>query len=179
MQDQHTWASQADDQIRSSVWSKQRVRMLLAGQCKSASTNVSERPNNVRTVCNCGVFAGSQQSCATGLSPVLAVTLFARSALCASCFFAFNVCCHETARTRWGIQRQCLYLHVRRKIADTTDVTSCIDKELPICRVPIVANIKNQEKRSARRRGAWTSLILPRNVLLWVSSERKDSRIYN
>jgi len=72
-----------------------------------------------------------------------------------------------------------LYLHVRRSIADTTDEASCIGKELPNCSLPIVANIKNQEKRSARRRGAWTSLILPRNVLFWVSLERNDSRIYS
>ena len=44
------------------------------------STNVQERPCNVRTACNCGISAASQQSCATGLSPPLAVTLFARSA---------------------------------------------------------------------------------------------------
>jgi len=43
-QDNLTWASRADDQIPCSVGSKKRVRMLLAGQTKSASTNVQERP---------------------------------------------------------------------------------------------------------------------------------------
>ena len=46
-----------------------------------------------------------------------------------------------------------LHLHVRRSIADTTDEASCIGKELPNCSLPIVANIKNQVKRSARSVG--------------------------
>jgi len=41
-QDKLTWESRADYQIPSSVGSKKRVRMLLAGQSKSASTNVHE-----------------------------------------------------------------------------------------------------------------------------------------
>jgi len=73
-----------------------------------------------------------------------------------------------------------LYLYVRRCIADTTDEAStpCLYRQ-GVAKLPIVANIKNQEKRSARRRGAWTSLILPCNVLFSVPSERKDLRIYS
>jgi len=105
---------------------------------------------------------------ATGLSPALEVTL---SHAMPSVPPAALPLMSATTRlpTRAGkLSDSDLYLHVRRSIADTTDEASCIGKELPNRSLPIVANFKNQEKRSARRRGAWTSLILPRNVLFWV-----------
>ena len=71
-----------------------------------------------------------------------------------------------------------LYLYVRRCIADTTDEAStpCLYRQ-GVAKLPIVANIKNQEKRSARRRGAWTSLILPRNVLFHRRERTRESTV--